>query len=247
MATPSLNSVSPASGPPGQAITLLGAGFDAGAQCGCPVLVPTVFVGAGELQAQVPTAIVGPAGGTMIISVFVQNEDGSVSAGLPFTVRFPRTALQAWTTAAAVAEEIPGFRRGGRIADQTIETWIRSTAHMVTAAMRRRGLSLDPAQWPAADAATGFQSAAGWLETVNRMGAAARLAAAIGGEFAQGEWSLAKTLQADFVRELKALKDGEYDGLFRAGASTVDDSPAGGDIATDDGDAEQAFSKGQIF
>jgi len=251
MAAPTLNSVSPASGPPGTAITCLGAGFDAGAQVGCPALVTTTFVSAGELTAVVPADFVGPAGGSVIVSVFVQNEDGLRSAGLLFTLVFPypSATLQSWTNLDAVCGEIPGFRRGGRIQDATIEGWMRSIAQVVAGAMLRRGLSLDSAQWQQPDALTAMPTPAGVLELVNRMGAAARLAGAVASDFTQGEWALAKNLQRDYERELKTLGEGGYDKLFRPGAATVDSGAqfAGGDIATDSGDAERAFTKTQVF
>jgi hypothetical protein len=251
MAAPTLTSVSPALGPPGTAITCLGAGFNAGAQVGCPALAATTFVSAGELTAAIPAELVGPAGGSIIVSVFVQNEDGSRSAIVPFTVNFPypSSTLQSWTNVEAVCGEVPGFRRGGRIQDATIEGWMRSYAQTIAGAMLRRGLSLDSTQWQQPDAATAMPTAAGVLELVNRLGAAARLAGAIASDFTQGEWALAKTLRSDFERELKTLGDGGYDKLFRPAAATVDNEPqfAGGDIETDDGDAERAFTKTQIF
>jgi hypothetical protein len=88
------------------------------------------------------------------------------------------------------------------------------------------------------------------LELIVRYGAAARLASVVGSQFAAtGEWGLAKTLRADFDRELKALAGGAYDKIFRPGAATASTDPlaGGGDILTSDGDTEQAFSKGQVF
>jgi hypothetical protein len=251
MAAPVLNSVSPALGPPGTVIACLGSGFDAGAQVGCPALAETTFVGAGELGAAIPADLVGPAGGSAVVSVFVQNEDGSRSAIVPFTVNFPYPAstLQSWTNVEAVCGEIPGFRRGGRIQDSTIEGWMRSIAQTIAGAMLRRGLSLDSAQWQQPDAATAMPTPAGVLELINRYGAAVRLASAIAGDFTSGEWGLAKSLTRDFERELKALQDGGYDKLFRPGATTVESGPqfSGGDIVTDQGDAQNAFSKDQVF
>jgi len=251
MAAPTLFSVSPSLGPPGTTITCLGFGFDAGAQVGCPALAETTFVSAGELEAAIPADLVGPAGGSAIVSVFVQNEDGSRSAIVSFTVAFPypSSSLQSWTNIEAVCGEVPGFRRGGRIQDATIEGWMRSIAQTIAGAMVRRGLSLDSTAWQQPDAATAMPTAAGVLELINRYGAAARLAGAMASDFTAGEWGLAKSLQRDFERELKALGDGGYDKLFRPAAATVETGTqfAGGDIETDDGEAEQAFSKNQVF
>lgn len=251
MAAPVLTSVSPALGPPGSAITCLGSGFDAGAQVACPALVETTRVSAGELTAAIPADLVGPAGESVAVVVFVRNPDGTTSSALSFEVLFPREAgqLQAWTTLDQICGEVPGFKRGGRIKDSTIEGWMRSIAQTIAGAMLRRGLPLDPAQWQQPDAATAMPTPAGVLELINRYGAAARLAGAIASDFSQGEWGLAKNLQRDFERELKTLDSGGYDKLFRLAAATVETGTqfAGGDIETDDGDAEQAFSKNQIF
>lgn len=249
MAIPTLSSVSPSGGPPGTAITLLGAGFDPGAQVGCPALVATERISASELRAMIPSNLSGPAGSMMVVSVYVQNEDGSISTVLPFSVTFsyPAGGLQSWTTVDAVAAEVPGFRRGGRIGDEVIETWIRSIAQAIAGAMLRRGLSLIPAHWQAADPGTAMPTAAGVLELINRTGAAARLASAVASEFTQGEWALAKSLQREYERDLQRLDDGIYDRLFRASESPINRDFAAGDIVTDQGGAEQAFSKTQVF
>ena len=246
MAAPTLNSVSPLSGPPGVAVVCLGAGFDTGAQVGCPGLVATTFVSATELRAAIPADLEGRAGSSVVVSVFVQNEDGTTSATLSFTVRFGET----WTTLEAVCGEVPQFRRGGTIPDATIEAWIWSIAQRINAIMLRRGLSLAAADWaqPAAGAVQPAPESV--LELIVRYGAAARLASAVGAQFsATGEWGLAKTLRSDFDLELKALAAGEYDKVFRPGAATVETGTlaGGGDILTSDGDTEQAFSKGQVF
>jgi len=246
MATPTLSSVSPLTGPPGSAVVCLGAGFDAHAQVGCPGLVATTWVSATELRAAIPADLEGRAGSSVVVSVFVQNEDGTTSATISFTVRFGET----WTTLEAVCGEVPQFRRGGTIPDATIEAWIWSIAQAVNAAMLGRGLSLAAADWaqPAAGAVQPAPESV--LELIVRYGAAARLASAVGAQFsATGEWGLAKTLRSDYERELKALRSGEYDKVFRPGAATVSPDPlmGGGDVLTDEGETEQAFSKGQVF
>jgi hypothetical protein len=250
MAAPTLNSVSPAFGPPGTAIACLGAGFDTGAQVGCPALVDTTFVSAGELHAVIPADLALTEGGS--VSVYVQNEDGARSAIAQFTITqpaYPVATLQSWTNIDAVCGEVPGFKRGGRIQDTTIEGWMRSIAQSIAGAMLRRGLSLKPSDWQQPDASTSMPTPAGVLELINRLGAASRLAATVAGEFTQGEWGLAKALTRDFERELKALQDGGYDRMFRPGAATVETGQqfAGGDIVNSGGDAENAFSKDQIF
>jgi hypothetical protein len=246
MAAPILSSVSPLSGPPGTAVICLGSGFDAGAQVGCPGLVATTFVSATELHASIPADLEGLAGSSVVISIIVFNEDGSSSAALPFTVRFGQT----WTTVQAVCGEVPQFKRGGTIPDTTIDGWIWSIAQAVNAAMLGRGLSMDPGNWAQPAAGALEPDPASVLELIVRYGAAARLASVVGSQFAAtGEWGLAKTLRADFDRELKALAGGAYDKIFRPGAATVETGTlvGGGDIATSTGDADQAFSKGQVF
>lgn len=251
MPAPTLNSVSPSSGPPGTAITCLGSGFDPAAQVGCPALVATTFISAGEVRAAIPSDLVGLAGGSMVVSVFVENPGALRSAILPFVVTFPYPAssLQSFTRIDAVVAEVPGFKRGGRIGDGTIEGWMRSVAQTIAGAMLRRGLSLDSTKWTQADPSSLMPTAAGVLEQINRLGAAARLAAAIAGDFTQGEWGLAKDLARNYERELKALTDGAYDKLFNPAAATVETGTqvSAGDIETDEGEADQAFSKDQVF
>ena len=248
MAAPTLTSVSPSSGPLGTAITCLGAGFEVGARIGCPSLVTTTRTSATELHGAIPTGLVGPPGQEMVVAVFVENPDGSRSAMLSFTVRLT-TSLQGWTTVAAVCAEIPGFSRTGRIADATIEGWIRSTAQVIAGAMLARGLSLDPANWQTVEDVTGMPSPAGVLELINRMGAAARLASAIASDFTQGEWGIAKNLLAEYQRELKRLGTGAYDKLFSPAAATAETGALlmGGDVENDDGDVERSFTQGQVF
>lgn len=247
MAAPVLASVSPSSGPPGTEITCTGAGFPAGARVGCPSLVETEWISEGEVRAEIPAGLTGPAGGSITVAVFVETAEGERSGTLPFVVVFPATRLQGWTDIEAVCGEVPGFLRGGRIGDSTIETWMRSAAQEIAAAMLRRGLSLDPASWqqPGTDA---MPSPAGVLELINRYGAASRLAAAIAGDV-QGEWSLARDLRAEFGRQLKALVAGDYDKLFRPGAATVDAGPQAGmgELTNSAGDVERAFSKTKVF
>lgn len=250
MAAPVLTSVSPSFGPPGTAITVLGAGFDAGARVGCPSLVDTEYVSEGELRGAIPASLSGADGTSLAVVVYVRNEDGLVSNALQFSVRFGAERLQGWTDIDAVCGEVPGFKRGGKVADATIEAWIRSIAQTINGAMLRRGLSLDPKAWQKAEAASAMPDPASVLELINRYGAAARLASAVGAQFsAQGEWSLAKNLRADFERELKALTDGAYDKLFRPSAATIESGrlAEGGDVMTSTGDPLQAFTKGQIF
>jgi hypothetical protein len=250
MAAPTLNSVSPASGPPGTEITCLGAGFDAGAQIGCPVLVATEYVSDTELTAVIPE-LLGEPGQELEIVVYVRNEDATLSTSKTFTVLFDReeSELQGYTDVVAVAGEVPGFQRGGQIKDSTIETWIRSLAQTINGELMRRGLPLDPVRWQTPDAATGMPAAGAVLENINRLGAAARLAAAVGSQFGSSESGLAKDLRESYMRELKNVREGSYDKLFRPSAATVetDGQVSVGDIETDSGDAEQAFRKDQVF
>lgn len=249
MAAPTLTSISPSAGPPGTAVVCSGAGFDPGARVGCPALVDTEWVSATEVRAAIPAGIVGT--GAVPLSVYVMNEDGLMSAILTFTVRFGAVGSQTWTTIEQVCGEVPVFKRGGTIRDETLEGWMRSIAQSVNAAMLGRGLSLDPADWQQPDATTAQPSPAAVLELIVRYGAAARLAAVIGSQFSggQGEWALAKTLRADFERELKALSSGAYDKMFKPGAATVETGTlaGGGDIATSSGEVEPLFKKDQVF
>lgn len=240
----SLTSVSPSSGPPGTAITCLGAGFDAGSQVGCPTIVPTAMVDAGTLTAAIPPDLAGPDGGATQIAVFVLGADGSTSGVVMFTVQFPAAKLQSWTTADAVVGEVPGFQRGGRITDDQIKTWIRSVAQEIAAEMMRRGLSLNPATWQQPTTAA-EPDPVDVLEMMNRMGAAARLAAAIGAQFGQGgqEWGASKNLERTYNRQLQALHAGDYDKLFNPTAATVDVQPQ---LAAGTGH-EPAFRKEQVF
>jgi hypothetical protein len=220
-----LTSISPTTGPPGSLVTCLGAGFDAGSQVCCPTVVPTTFVDSGTLTATVPEDLAGPGGGSTPVGVFVMGDDGSVSAVVLFTAQFPPAALQSWTTVDAVVAEVPGFARGGRISDDNIQTWIRSVAQEIAAEMVRRGLSMDPATWQQ-PGASADPDPVDVLETINRMGAGARLAGAIGAQFsAQGEWGVSKNLAAAYARQLGALRAGDYDKFFNPGASTVDTAP----------------------
>jgi len=244
-----LTTISPISGPPGSAITCVGTGFAPGSQVGCPTLVPTTYVSATQVTAAIP-AVAGAAGTNLQIAVAVWNADGSVSNSLMFTVVFPPAKLQAWTDVDAVCGEIPGFARGGRIQDSQVQTWIRSVAQEIAAEMLRRGLSLDPSTWQQPGTA-GSPDPVDVLEMVNRMGAAARLAAAVGTQFAAGgqEWGVSKSLQAAYARQLGMLRAGDYDKLFSPSAATVESGPllAFGDTTKCDGTPSAAFRKEKVF
>jgi hypothetical protein len=170
---------------------------------------------------------------------------------LPFTVQFPYPVaeFQSWTNIGAVAAEVPGFKRGGNIADSTIEQWMRSVAQSINGALIRRGLSLLPSVWQQAAVATGNPTPAGLLELINRYGAAARLAAAAGAQFTAGPFALATTLKADFLREFQMLEQGMYDMLFDPNAATADTGPYFGAGAMTDpcsGLPVNAFSRESI-
>lgn len=239
-----LNSISPASGPPGTAITCLGVGFDADSQVGCPTVVPTTYVDANTLMAQIPADLSGPDGKTMQIAVFVLGGDGSTSSVVIFTVEFPATRLQSWTTADAVVGEVPGFQQGGRITDKAINTWIRSVAQEIAAEMLRRGLSLDPSTWQQ-PGTTADPNPIDVLEMINRMGAGARLASAIGAQFvaAGQEWGVAKNLERAYSRQLQSMRAGDYDKFFKPSAATVEAGPQLGAFTG----CEPSFRKDQVF
>jgi len=244
-----LTSISPSSGPPGAAITLTGTGFTAESQAACPVLVPTTYASPTSLSALVPDDLVGAAGTSLAVGVYVRNADGTASAALVFTVVFPAVELQSWTELGKVCGEVPGFKRGGRILDDQILVWMRTVAQSVAGAMLRRGLSTEPATWQLAAAGTAGPAAVGVLEMINRLGAAARLAAAIASDWGGAEWGLAKNLEREYTREKDALGSGGYDKLFRPGAATVESGPllAAGDTALEDGSASAVFTKGKVF
>lgn len=247
MATPVLTSVSPSSGPPGTAITCLGSGFDAAAQVGCPALAATTYVSGAQLQATIPASLAGPSAGSLVVNVYVQNADGSLSGIVPFTVQFPWPVAeqQSWTNIGAVCAEVPNFKRGGNIQDSTIEQWMRSVAQSINGALIRRGLSLNPASWQQPDPATGNPGPAGLLEQINRLGAAARLAGAVGGQFTAGKYGLAVQLNEDYLRELKLIEGGEYDKLFNPAAATMDVGPffGAGDMSDGNGNPVNTFSR----
>lgn len=247
-----ITSISPASGAPGTAIVITGTGFDPGARVACPSLVPTVNTSSTQLGATIP-ALEGPeqGGGSMVVAVFVQNADSSTSNIVLFTVIFPATALQSWTTIDQVVGEIPQFARGGQIPDKTIQNWMASVSQTVSSCLLRRGLPLDPTLWQQATPGTASPSPAGVLELITRYGAAARLAAAISGQFSSGgEWGLSKNLQAAHAREFGLLEEGCYDKLFLPAAATVESGQlveTGDPIGLRGGGVEQKFFKDKVF
>jgi len=247
-----ISSISPVSGAPGTIITVTGSGFDIAAQVGCPALVDTTYVSPTEMQATIPADLVGPEGEQMAIVVFVQSGDSSLSNVVQFTVLFPSAALQSWTTIDRVVAEVPGFQRGGsNIPDTTINNWIISIAQSVTSCLLRRGLPLDPTQWQQPVGNNASPSPQAVLEQITRYGAAARLAAAVSGQFSGGgEWGLAKDLAASYKTEFNLLSNGDYDKLFSPTAATVESGQqveAGSIGLSSGGWSGQAFRKGQIF
>jgi hypothetical protein len=210
--------------------------------------VATTYVDPTSLTATIPEDLMGAGGTSLAIAVWVMEADGSHSGTVVFTVEFPATELQTWTTVEAVCGEIPGFQRGGRIKDEQILVWMRSIAQSIAGVMLRRGLSTDPATWEAPGTA-GAPAASGVLELINRLGAAARLAAAVASEFGTGEWGVAKNLERAHEREFKGLEGGQYDKLFRPGAATVESGPGlcGGETDLEDGSSSARFTKGQVF
>jgi len=245
---PTLASITPTSGPPGTQITASGTGFEPGSQIGCPALAPTTYVSSTQLSAAVPVDLLGPAGGGVPVGVFVMNPDGSGSAALLFTVEFPAATLQSWTTIDAVCGMVPGFARGGAISDESITEWIEGTAQAIAAIMLKRNLPTDPTQWTQ-PGASGMPSAAGLLEMLNRLGAAADLASAVASLWGQCEWGTATTLRSKYDDEMLTLREGEYDKLFLPAAATLEPGAhfASGDTTDRRGRDERAFTKEQIF
>jgi len=249
---PALTSISPSSGAPGTAITLTGSGFDSTARVGCPALVATTVVSATELTAEIPADLMGAGGTSMLIGVYVFNGDGSVSNSVTWTVSFPDTSLQSWTSIEDVCGEVPQFVRGERapVKDATIRLWMKSITQTVNSVLMRRGLPTNPAEWPTVAAGNAMPVPAGVLGQMVRLGAAARLASAIGAQFsADKEWGLAVSLRRDFERELAALGAGEYDRAFNDAAAVAESGQLveAGDVFSASGGSTQAFTKGQVF
>jgi hypothetical protein len=246
-----LSSISPVSGAPGTVITLTGSGFDTTAQVGCPVLVATTNTSSTSISAAIPPDMEGPEGGSVLIAIYVVNADGSVSNQLTFTVQFPAVDLQTYTSIDLVCGEVPGFQRGFAITDANILAWMKSIAQTTAGVLLRRGLPLDPSQWQQATATTAFPTAAGVLEQIVRLGAAARLAAAVAAQSMGGgaDWGFSKNLSSAYQTEMKLLTEGEYDKLFLPSASTVEAGQlvAPGELATNRGWDGQIFRKEKVF
>lgn len=227
----------------------MGAGFDAGSQVGCPTLVPTTLVDENTLTGEIPEGLSGAGGTSQQIAVYVMNADGGTSTVQMFTVEFLAVTLQSWTTIAAVSKEVPGFQWGGQIGKDDVQRWIGSVAQEIAGAMLKRGLPLDPALWPKPDTA-GSPSPTGVLETMNRLGAAARLAAAIAANFVTtGQWAVQGSLDKAYLRQLGEMQGGSYDKLFLASAATEEAGPllAAGDLSRADGSSSGFFRKEQVF
>jgi hypothetical protein len=244
-----LTSISPLSGPPGTTVTLTGAGFTAGSRAACPALAPTTYLSAVSMTVQVPVDLAGPAGGTIPVGIFVVDPDGTISAVQIFTVQFPDSKLQSWTSIGSVCGEVPGFQRGGQIDDRQIQVWIESIAQEIAGLMLRRGLPLDSTQWqqPTADA---WPTPAGLLEMINRLGAAAQLAATVAAQFTGQDLPIRRNLQSRYDDCKKALLGGDYDKLFLPSAATLAPGPqfAGGNMTSNrTGRDERSFRKDQVF
>lgn len=158
----------------------------------------------------------------MQVGVYVIGSDGSVSAVQLFTINFLAPVLQSWTTIEAVSGEVPGFQRGGQITDDQIKTWLTSIAQAIAGALLRRGLPLDPTTWAQPSLATAEPSPTAVLEMINRLGSAARLAAALSTLSGQTEWAITKNLRAAYQTELMALQSGDYDKLFNPAAVSAE-------------------------
>lgn len=241
-----ISSVSPLALPPGATVTVTGTGFTTGSRICCPAAAATTFVSGTELTAEIPSDISLSA--ATAIGVFVLGEDGSVSNLATVTVTPAPVKLQTYTTMGAVIGEVPGFQRGGLITDARIQGWMSSIAAGIKGAMLRRGLPLDPAQWQAAGA-DGSPDALGVLEMINRLGAAARLAAAVVSVFSNQDAAFSKNLNAAYKDEMTRLEEGAYDKLFRPSAATVESGPAfaGGDLTGADGSDSTLFPKEKVY
>jgi len=242
MATPVLTTISPSSGPPGTAITCLGSGFDPTAQVGCPAPVATAWVSATQLTAAIPADLAGDQGAVIIISVYVQNADLSISALLPFScmIPYPQPSAGSWTNIDAVCAELPGFKRGGIIADASIEGWMQSVAQSITGVLVRRGMPI------VGDTISPPVAILGVLEMINRLGAAARLATVHAAMFTAGKSALADNLTEQYEEEYALLEDGGYDMMWDPAAALEDVGPFFGAGAMTDpctGNSVSAFSR----
>lgn len=251
-----LNSIAPLAGPPGSVITLLGSGFS-GAQVALvsqapevtldptPYLLTPTSQTATQITVQIPSNLPGQALGAIDLFVSVVNGDASKSNQLAFSLVFI-----GWTSIARVATEVPGFKRGGQITDQTILGWIRSRSQTITAAMLQRGYSLIPSAWPANGASGGSPAAGEMLESLNRVGATLDLASRIAAANGAGQWDFANKLRDQWNADFKLLQSGGYDNLFRADSATDAVAPTfgGGDMSDPDtGEVTPSFTKEQVF
>jgi hypothetical protein len=180
----------------------------------------------------------------MQVGVYVIGADGNTSAVQLFAVNFPPATIQAWSTIDAVCGEVPGFQRGGQIADGQITTWLTSIAQSIASAMLRRGLSLTPTTW-SQPSTSAEPSPASVLEMINRLGAAARLASAVASNFSAGRSAIADNLQAEYLRQIKALETGDHDKLFNPSAVSQETGQQFGGFTPLWPD--NAFRKGQKF
>jgi hypothetical protein len=110
--------------------------------------------------------------------------------------------------------------------------------------MVRRGLSLSPADWQQ-PTTSAEPNPVDILEMINRMGAASRLASAVGLQFtaAGQQWAVAKNLESAYQDQLHAMREGDYDKFFSPSAATVDVQPQ---LAASTGE-RPAFRKDQVF
>ena len=243
-----ITSISPLSGPPGTTVTVTGTGFDDGSRVCCPAAVATTYTSPTQIAADVPALFAGVDGARVMIGVSVLAADGSVSNVVLFTVTMPVVKLQTYTTIEAVCGEIPGFARGVQIPDDTIQLWMSSTQQAIKGAMLRRGLSLDPAAWPQAGL-DGTPGPVEVLELINRLGAAARLAAAVASLFGNADAAFSKNLSAAYKEEKGRLEAGGYDKLFSPAAATEETGPqlGYGDTSRRDGGSSVLFRKERKF
>lgn len=223
---PVLNSIGPTAGPPGETVLLGGSAFS-GASVQIvsqdptfPLTPETVTLtplsqSATKIAFQLPASLPGQAGGSIDLAVTVVNGDASASAPLIYTVTFI-----GWVTIARVAGSVPAWHRGGQISDDQVWEWIATRAQIVTGAMQKRGYPLDPSAWPSSGENGTSPEAMKLLSTLNRLGAAADLAEAIGGNFSTGRWGFAKSLSDQFDAMFRQFREGVYDHLFVATAST---------------------------
>ena len=211
-----------------------------------PLLIAPDSFTATELVFTLPANLPGQEQGALPCSVQVRNSDASFSGALNLLVSF-----RAWCSVSRVAGAVPGFARGGVIADRQILGWITDVGQAIRGAMLGRGYSLNPTDWQQPQAGSNDPEPADILEGINMLGAAAMLAAQIASQFSSGQFALQTSLEKRYTGALAMLRDGAYDKIFKPLTAVTAETgvqAGGGDMTNPDtGEADIAFTKDQVF